>query len=196
MVEFFCNDSYEVDDAGDVITEKLNQGTDKVNSNLTYTLSANIENLTLTGEASINGTGNGQANVIIGNAAVNQLKGGAGNDTIDGKAGNNILTGGLGNDNFKFTVADHIDKITDYNVTNDTIQLENSIFTALTATGTLAADQFKVGVQASDANDFIVYNNTTGALLYDADGNGVGTAQQIATLSAGLAMTNADIVVI
>jgi Ca2+-binding RTX toxin-like protein len=89
----------------------------------------------------------------------------------------------------------HIDTITDFVVIDDTIRLENAVFTALTTTGTLAAGQFKIGSQASDANDFIIYNNVTGALLYDSNGNGSGGAIQIATLDAGLNMTNLDIVV-
>ncbi len=133
---------------------------------------------------------------LKGNAGDNVLKGGAGNDTLDGKAGNNVLTGGAGNDIFKFTTIGHADKITDYDVVNDTIQLENGVFTALTTTGTLAASQFKIGAQASDANDFIIYNKTTGALLYDADANGAGAAEQIAMIGVGLGMTHADIVVI
>ena len=87
-------------------------------------------------------------------------------------------------------------RITDYNVANDTIQLENGVFKALTATGTLPASQFRVGTQAVDANDHVIYNQTSGALIYDANGSGAGAAVQIATLSAGLSLTNADIVVI
>ena len=60
----------------------------------------------------------------------------------------------------------------------------------------LAADQFKVGAKAADANDFVIYNKATGALLYDADGNGANAAVQITTVGTGLNMTNADIVVI
>ncbi|SDY83443.1 calcium-binding protein [Nitrosomonas sp. Nm33] len=208
------NDTYVVDNADDIITEFLNQGTDQINSKVTYTLSANVENLTLTGTSAINGTGNGLANVLTGNSAANQLNGGTGNDTLNGGGGNdklnggggndvlnggtgtNTLTGGLGKDIFKFTTAGHIDKITDFTVVDDTIQLENAVFTSLTTTGVLAVDQFRIGTQAVDANDFIVYNNTTGALLYDADGSGAGAAVQIATIGVGLAMTNADIVVI
>ena len=190
------NDTYTVDNAGDVVTENLNEGTDKVNSSVTYTLSANVENLTLTGAAAINGTGNNLANTIIGNTAANQLIGGLGNDTLDGGLGNNVLTGGAGNDSFKFTTSGHVDTVTDYNVANDTIKLENAVFTALTTTGTIPAGQFKIGTNAVDANDYIIYNNATGALLYDADGSGLGAAVQIATLTGGLAMTNADIVVI
>ena len=161
-----------------------------------YTLPANVENLTLIGASSINGTGNGLNNIITGNAAANLLRGGAGNDMLDGKAGNDVLFGGAGNDIFKFTTIGNVDKINDYNVVNDTIQLENGVFAALTTTGTLAADQFNIGTQALDANDYVVYNNTTGALLYDADGSGATTAIQIATVGVGLGMTNADIVVI
>ena len=196
MVGGLGNDTYFVENAGDIVSEKLSEGTDKVNSTVTYTLSANVENLTLTGTSVIHGTGNGQNNVITGNNAANQLNGGAGNDTLDGGLGANRLTGGTGNDIFRFTSTGPVDVIADYNVANDTIQFENSVFTALTTAGTLTTAQFRVGTQALDANDFVIYNNVTGALLYDANGNGAGAAVQIATLSAGLAMTNADIVVI
>ena len=79
---------------------------------------------------------------------------------------------------------------------DDTIQLENAVFTALTTTGTLAASNFVIGAAAVDFNDFIIYDSGTGVLLYDADGNGAIAAVQIATLTGGLAMTNADFVVI
>lgn len=196
MIGGLGNDTYFVENGGDIVTEILNQGTDSVSTNLSYTLPANVENLTLTGASVINGTGNAQANIIIGNAAVNQLSGNAGNDKLDGKTGNNVLTGGAGNDIFKFTTKGHIDTITDYNVANDTIQLENGVFTALTTPGILAAGQFRVGSKALDANDFITYNKTAGTLFYDSDGNGAVAATQIATIGSGLNLTNADIVVI
>lgn len=190
------NDIFVVSQANDIVTEKLGEGTDKINSSVTYTLPGNVENLTLTGALAINGTGNGQANKITGNSANNQLVGGAGNDTLDGSTGTNNLTGGAGNDVFKFTTTGHVDTITDYNVVNDTIQLENAVFTALTTIGALVASRFRVGTQAVDADDFIIYNSTTGALLYDANGNGAGVAVQIAIVGSGLTMTNADFVVI
>ena len=189
-------DSYTVDNVNDIITENPNEGTDKINSNVTFTLSANVENLTLTGALAIDGTGNSLANYLLGNSNANRLNGGAGGDILNGGIGTNILTGGTGDDIFLFTTIGHTDTITDYNVVNDTIQLENAVFTALMTTGTLAASQFRIGTKALDANDFIIYNNVTGALLYDANGNGAGAAVQIATIGVGLAMTNADFVVI
>ncbi len=191
------NDIYLVENAGDIVFEKASEGVDTVSSRLTYTLPANTENLILTDSSAVNGTGNTLNNAITGNNAANQLNGGAGNDTLNGGLGSNRLTGGVGNDFFKFTTKGHIDTIFDFNVANDTIQLDNAMFPALgSAASILSAAQFRVGAKALDANDHIVYNNTTGALLYDPDGTGTAAAQQIATLSIQLALTNADIAVI
>ena len=92
------NDTYYVDNAGDVVTEQVGEGTDKVISSISYVLGDNVENLTLTGSAAINGTGNALDNVLVANAAGNRLDGGAGNDTLTGGIGNDVLIGGDGND--------------------------------------------------------------------------------------------------
>ncbi|QAU34865.1 calcium-binding protein [Janthinobacterium sp. 17J80-10] len=92
------NDLYIVDSASDAVTENASEGVDTVQSNVTYTLSANVEDLTLTGAAAVSGTGNGLNNVLTGNSAVNTMTGAAGNDTLDGKAGADKLIGGAGND--------------------------------------------------------------------------------------------------
>jgi Ca2+-binding RTX toxin-like protein len=94
------NDIYQVDSTTDVITENANEGTDTIQSSVTYTIAslANIENLTLTGSSVINGTGNTGNNVLTGNTANNTLNGGDGNDTLNGGAGNDSLIGGNGND--------------------------------------------------------------------------------------------------
>ncbi|UXN76065.1 calcium-binding protein (plasmid) [Devosia sp. A8/3-2] len=94
------DDTYIVDDVGDVVAESSGQGIDHVRSAITYSLTSDTENLTLTGSAAINGTGNGLDNDIIGNAANNILSGGAGHDTLDGGAGADIMSGGLGNDTY------------------------------------------------------------------------------------------------
>src|SRR6185503_2904917 len=82
------NDTYVVDNAGDTVTENANEGTDLVQSSASFTLVANIENLTLTGGGNVNGTGNALNNVINGNSGNNVLDGGAGADTLAGGAGN------------------------------------------------------------------------------------------------------------
>jgi Ca2+-binding RTX toxin-like protein len=81
------NDNYVVDNANDVVEEKFNEGTDTVEASISYMLTANVENLKLTGTANINGTGNVLNNVIIGNSGNNRLDGGAGADTMSGAAG-------------------------------------------------------------------------------------------------------------
>ena len=92
--------------------------TDTLTAAVTTTLAANVENLTLTGAAAINGTGNAGNNVITGNSGNNILNGGAGIDT---------LTGGTGNDIFLFqfsqsTVANP-DRLTDFAIGSDKIDL-------------------------------------------------------------------------
>ncbi len=94
------DDIYIVDNTADVITENANEGVDTVNSGITYTLGNNVENLTLTGSAAINGTGNELNNVMTGNSAINTLTGGAGDDTLNGGAGADKLFGGTGNDTY------------------------------------------------------------------------------------------------
>lgn len=96
------NDIYQVDSASDVLTELLNEGTDTVQAGFTYSLAtkANIENLSLTGGAAINGTGNTLNNQIIGNSGANTLDGGTGNDVLIGLGGLDTFIGGLGNDVF------------------------------------------------------------------------------------------------
>jgi Ca2+-binding RTX toxin-like protein len=84
----------------------------------------------------------------------------------------------------------------DFRAAEDTVQLENSVFTQLTATGVLNSDNFRTGPVAADANDYIIYNGDSGALFYDADGNGDGAATQIAVLGSNPALTHADFVVI
>jgi len=104
------NDTYIVDNSGDVITENVGEGTDLVRSSVTFSIAAfqHVENLTLTGNAAINGTGNTLDNVITGNAASNTLNGGDGNDTLNGGLGADTLIGGLGNDIYIVDASDSI----------------------------------------------------------------------------------------
>jgi Ca2+-binding RTX toxin-like protein len=93
------NDTYFVS-TGDTTTEAASAGTDTVNSDVTWTLATNLENLTLTGSGAINGTGNTVDNLLTGNTGINTLTGAAGNDTLDGGAGADTLVGGVGNDTY------------------------------------------------------------------------------------------------
>jgi len=94
------NDVYSVDSTTDTITENSAEGTDTVQSSVTYTLGSNVENLTLTGSTAINGTGNTLDNVLTGNSGNNSLSASSGNDTLDGGVGNDTLVGGAGNDTY------------------------------------------------------------------------------------------------
>ncbi len=92
------DDTYTVDNAADVVTESLNEGTDRIIASVSYALGAHVEHLTLTGTSAVNGIGNGLDNSLTGNTAANFLSGGAGADTIRGGDGNDKLDGGEGND--------------------------------------------------------------------------------------------------
>ena len=78
----------------------VGEGVDTVESSVTWTLGAELENLTLVGTTAINGTGNSLDNRLIGNAANNTLTGGAGNDRLDGGLGVDTMVGGTGNDTY------------------------------------------------------------------------------------------------
>jgi Ca2+-binding RTX toxin-like protein len=97
------NDSYVIDNLGDTVSEQANQGTDNVISSVSFVLGNNVENLTLSENIAINGTGNALANTLKGNGAANGLIGGAGNDTLIGFSGEDIVIGGLGKDNIVLT---------------------------------------------------------------------------------------------
>lgn len=111
------NDIYVVNVTSDVVTESANQGIDTVQSAVTWTLASNLENLTLTGVAAINGTGNAADNILLGNGATNSLAGAAGNDTLDGGAGADSLVGGGGNDTYVLGRGYGIDTITENDAT-------------------------------------------------------------------------------
>lgn len=141
-------------------------------------------------------TGGAGNDKLTGAAGKDRLNGGLGNDKLTGGAGADTLTGGDGKDIFLLNSTAGVDTITDFSAVSDTIQLENAVFTALTNTGILAADQFTFGGVAKDANDHLIYNQLDGGLYYDTDGAGAIAKTQIALLGVNLALTNADFVVV
>jgi trimeric autotransporter adhesin len=76
-----------VDNLLETMVEAANEGDDTIESSVSFTLSANVERMILTGAGAINGTGNALDNVLIGNGKANTLTGAAGDDTLDGGAG-------------------------------------------------------------------------------------------------------------
>ncbi len=136
-----------------------------------------------------------------GIAGADRLYGGSGNDLLDGGLGADRLSGGGGEDSFRFstTLGDgNIDRITDFNVAKDTILLDNLIFAALGADGTLGLGAFfkSAAGAAQDADDRIIYDTDNGHLLYDADGTGETAAIQFAQLAKNLNLSASDFVVI
>ncbi|WP_156653324.1 hypothetical protein [Methylobacterium sp. Leaf111] len=191
------NDTYIVDNVGDVVVELVDQGNDRILSQVSYVLSDNVETLQLTSSAKINATGNSLANTLIGNAGANLL---------DGKGGADILTGGAGADTFGFSTvlgsdnldlgSANVDRITDFVAVDDTIQLDAGVFDGLTA-GPLAAAVFKdLSTGALDEDDRIVYDRSTGSLSYDADGRGSEAAVQFAILSNKAEISAADFTIV
>jgi Ca2+-binding RTX toxin-like protein len=161
------NDTYFVG-AGDTVTEGAGAGTDTVNSTVTFTLGANVENLNLTALASINGTGNALANVIADTGGGNNvLSGLGGNDTITGGAGDDTMSGGTGNDVFVFHSGFGNDVITDFdaNPTGGQDLLDISAY-ALTA-ATFAAH---VSIVASSGNTLITIDGTDHFTLVGVNG--------------------------
>lgn len=195
------DDVYYVDDGGDRVTETSDGGSaDQVFTTISYTLANYVEKLNALGTKAINLTGNSLGNTITGNTAANKINGGSGNDVIYGDGGKDILTGGKGKDYFvfntKLSASTNVDTITDFKAADDTIRLENAIFTKLIKTGKLSSSNFKVGAKAGDRNDYIVYDKDKGYLYYDSNGSGKGAAILFAKVDAGTTLTAADFFVI
>jgi Ca2+-binding RTX toxin-like protein len=140
--------------------------------------------------------GGGGNDKVFGGSENDVLFGGRGNDILDGGTGKDILTGKGGEDSFVFKTAlggGNVDKITDFKVADDTIRLENAIFTGLSG-GKLKGFQFEANTsgKATDGDTRIIYDINDGKLYFDANGDASGGRTLFATLSTDLALTNAD----
>ncbi|MDF2812770.1 MAG: hypothetical protein K0S56_3801, partial [Microvirga sp.] len=160
------------------------------------------------------GVGDVDPEVAVGTALDDVLVGGRGKDNFNGSFGHDKLRGGLGNDVLKGDQGRDIfvfdtkagkktnyDKILDYTVKDDSIQLDNVVFKKLgkgapATPAKLNKKFFTVGTEAKDANDYVIYNKKNGVLSYDADGTGSGRAVEIALLKKNLKITAAEFFVI
>jgi Ca2+-binding RTX toxin-like protein len=161
-----------------------------------------------------NGIGTNGADVLDGTIGDDVIKGLLGNDVLNGLGGKDKLYGGgkdtlkgdVGKDIFVFdskaNKKTNLDKILDFKVADDSIWLDNKVFTKLGKSGSekkpaqLKKDFFTVGSKAKDKDDYVIYDKTKGVLYYDADGSGAGKQVEIATLSKKLAITYKDFFVI
>jgi Ca2+-binding RTX toxin-like protein len=215
------NDWYYITQTGDSLVEFAGEGNDRILTSVSYTLSAGQEIETLSaldssGSAAINLAGNGFAQFIQGTNGANILSGdggadilaglgggdvllgGDGDDFLNGGLGSDTLNGGAGADMFVFADAlglGNIDSIQDFVSGSDRVALDHNVFAGLSA-GALSSGAFVIGTAAQDADDRILYDSATGALWFDADGNGAGAAVQFATLSGHPTVLASDFVVI
>jgi Ca2+-binding RTX toxin-like protein len=188
------DDTYHVDDQGDVVFEEAEGGRDVVYAGVDYALAAgsSVEVLSTIGlgeSDAIDLTGNELGNILYGNAGANVLNGGGGSD---------YLVGFGGADSFAFAAAlgsGNVDAVADFSAADDTIVLDDAVFAGL-ALGALDAGAFVTGPAALDADDRIVYDNATGALYFDADGSGAGAMVQFAILLDPVPLTASDFIVI
>lgn len=143
--------------------------------------------------------------ILRGDNGRNALRAGDGDDTLNGRAGDDLLeggsgedrlTGGAGADQFLFRGASNegADTITDFTSGTDTVLLRGVNFGGLEA-GTLSSANFALDA-AGDRNDFLIFDQSSNTLLYDADGNGAGVGVEIASFSNGAILSAADIEII
>jgi serralysin len=198
------NDTYHVNSTKDVIQEDSSSagGVDKVVSTISYKLGQGLENLTLAGANWINGSGNQADNTIEGNFGNNLLQGGEGNDTLVGGYGFDTLIGGDGADSFLFAdglTQGQYDTLSDFQSGVDAILLSHMVFSQLPL-GIVDNEDFVSdsgsNAVAHDSNDYIIFDQQSGNLYYDADAQAGNSMQIIAQITNHAALTAADIHVV
>ena len=166
-----------------------------------FVFNASNKDLTVTGtsvyrDVLFGGNGDDRLEGLSGD---DQLNGGAGNDTLIGGSGADILRGGKGADTFRFDYMPQSsssgDTVVDFSHRDDTFELVSSVFTELKK-GELSNGAFREGVAALDASDRIIYDRSTGTLLYDPDGVGGEAAVKIATLTNHEKLDASDFLVV
>ncbi len=195
------NDTFYFSLNKEKLYELADEGNDLVYASVSATLGANLENLSLIGLATINGTGNALNNHLTGNNLANKLSGGAGNDTLDGGDGNDRLSGGAGNDHFVIhgnTKADsNVSSIQDFTKTKDVLNIQLSEFSHLSTNSTsLEESIFYIGKTAITTSQHFIYDQSKGFLYYDTDGSGIDTMIKIAVIENKIALSFLDFTII
>jgi serralysin len=191
------HDYYRVENAGDVVLEFAGGGFDAVYvadiSSYALQDGYEIELLSVIDPSATNAVN------LTGNSLGNTLYGGAGANVLDGKGGADTLVGLAGADTFAFTTAlggTNVDLLTEFEHNIDKIALDDAVFAGIGGLGALGANAFVTGAVALDADDRIIYNQTSGQLFYDADGNGLGAALLFATIQGAPTLSASDFQVI
>ncbi|PYE30267.1 Ca2+-binding RTX toxin-like protein [Rhizobium sp. PP-F2F-G38] len=194
------DDYYVVDNVGDVLAERAGEGTDHVDSTVSFRLGANMENLYLIGTKSIQGTGNEMANALIGNSAANTLQGLAGNDFLNGAGGNDrliggagvdALAGGAGNDMFVFRNGDTGKSVATADTITDFQKGDHLDFTAFVS-GTRINLNFIDGDAFSGALGEFRFTQVNGVTLIEGDMNGDRETDTVVKLNGVHTLTAGD----
>lgn len=174
------NDTYVVDSLGDIIVEATGEGTDTIRTTLSsYTLSAELENLTYIGASSFTGTGTATNNTLIGGIGNDILFGGAGNDTLSGGSGDDFLDGGLGNDSLSGGLG------------NDTY-IVDSASDIVTETASAGVDEVRTTLASYSLTANVENLTYTGSAAFAGSGNGLdntiigGTGNDTLTGNGGI----------
>ena len=186
------DDVYVVDNSGDLVVEKAGGGRDAVLASVSTTLSANVEDLVLTGLLDINGAGNAQDNLLTGNAGNNQLTGNDGNDTLYGGAGRDTLLGGAGDDSYILAKEENfVDTVTEAagpGFGTDTVFLFSGSYALVANVENLVLQGTATNGTGNELNNVITGNGLNNVLI-----GGAGNDQLIGmggndTLTGGLGL--------
>jgi Ca2+-binding RTX toxin-like protein len=193
MIGGLGNDSYIVDNTGDVAMESVGEGIDWVQSSVSWTLGDNFENLVLIGSSSLVGRGNNLNNRIESNG---------GNSTLDGGLGRDTLVGAIGADTYRFATSisygiGAADRILNFNAAlGDRIVIDRGIFGIGADSASLISVDSAGMANALITSNLFVYNTTNGQLFYNANGStaGFGAGGVFALLSGSPALQISSLV--
>ncbi|MEH2023751.1 MAG: calcium-binding protein [Nostoc sp.] len=182
------HDTYGAEGITSTFNAITNQGS--ITAGINQVIYKNIERLDIIGSF--------YDDLIVGVNGDDSLNGNGGNDTLIGGKGNDSLIGGSGTDTFAFnSFNEGIDRLDDFNITNELIRVSVAGFGGGLSPGSLETSQFIIGASATTSTQRFIYNDVTGALYFDQDGSAIAFTQvEFGQLSAGLSLTKNNFVVV